>query len=544
VIPAISGWTARVFACTAAALIMGASTGCLRRETPVEAGIRTQVLHRGLGADLSDLDPHLATQTADYSVLSALFEGLVAEDPIDLHPVPGLAQSWDVSPDGLVYTFRIRPDARWTDGRPLTAMDFVESWRRVLTPSLGAENANLLFVIEGAEAYNRRAAGFSQVGLSAPDTRTLRVALERPAAYFLSMLSSPAWLPVPLATIAKYGDPVRRGDPWARPGRIVSNGPFVLESWKAGQEIVVRRSDTYWDRANVHLSAIHFHAIDSLDAEERAFRAGQLHVTEALPPAKLDAYRRDNPRVLRIDPLLGTYFYRLNVKRPGLADPRIRRALGLAIDRVTLVDRILHGQIPASSFTPAGLGAYQPGAGQDYDPAAARSLLAAAGHASGRGLPVYELLYNNSETHRLVAEALQEMWRRELGVRIRLVNEDPMSVLDARRTGAYDILRSSWIADYADPSAALELWRSDSGNNFTGWSSVEYDGQLFTAARTQDPGARNAQYALAEHELLVSAPILPIYHYTHVFLLAPSVRGWHPTLLDHHPYKAVSLEGP
>ena len=518
------------------------SAGCSRNETNVGDGDRSQVLHRGIGPDLSDLDPQLATQTADYTVLSSILEGLVSEDPVDLHPVPGVAESWDVSPDGLTYTFHLRPGARWSNGDPVTSGDFLASWRRMLTPGLAATNASQLFLVRGAEAFYRGGPDFSTVGLGVPDPRTLTVVLEHPAPWFLSMLSGPAWMPVPIKTVSKYGPVGLGGNPWAAPKSWVGNGPFVLKAWRHGQEIVVVSSPTYWDAAHVTLREIHFHEFDSLDAEERAFRSGQLHVTEAIPPSRIDAYRRDEPSLLRIDPLLGTYFLRVNVMRPGLGDARVRLALALAVDRPAIVEKVLRGgEQPAYSFTPPGLGGYVPDPVQLGELDQARRLLAESGHKGGEGLPVLDLLNNNSETHREIAEAVQEMWRRDLGVKVRLVNEELKSTEEARRSGAYDLLRSSLIADYADPSAFLETWRGNSGNNFTGWSNADYDALLLAAERTADAEARNALYAKAERLLLADAPVIPLYHYTHVFLIRRSVHGWNPTWLDHHPYKDVWL---
>jgi oligopeptide transport system substrate-binding protein len=531
-------------ALAAALAVSAALLGCSRGAN-VKSGDASQVLHRSIGPDLADLDPHLYTQTSYYTVLSALLEGLVAEDPVDLSPVPGVAQRWEISPDGLRYTFHLRPDARWSNGEPVTSEDFVGSWRRILTPSLGATNASQLYVIEGAEAFNRGVSDFSQVGLKATDSHTLSVTLEHPAPWFLTLLSSPAWLPVHLPTLMKYGGVADRGNAWAVPGKWVGNGPFNLESWRRGQVIVAKRSTTYWDAAHVRLSAIHFHAFDSIDGEERAFRAGQIHITETLPPDRIEAYRKDAPELLRIDPLLGTYFLRINVRRPGLNDARIRLALTLAIDRSALVERLLHGgQKPAFAFTPPGMGGYTPDLPEAKPLDQARRLLAEAGHPGGAGLPPFDLLFNSSETHRTIAEAVQEMWRRDLGIQVRLVNEDVKVKEEARASGNYDLLQSSWIADYADPSAFLDIWRSDSGNNFTGWANADYDAYLFTAARTPDAAARNALYSKAERLLLSEAPFIPLYHYTHVYLIRPSVHGWYPTLLDHHPYKGVWLGDP
>ncbi len=517
--------------------------GCARRDRPVESGNRDQILHRGLGHDLAGLDPHLATQAGDYDVLSALLEGLVAEDPVDLHPVPGVAERWEISADQLTYTFTLRANARWSNGDPVTAKDFVQSWRRMLTPSLGADNAQLLFLLQGAQAFHQGQASFAQVGVVAPDAHTLRVTLEHPAPYFLAMLNHPAWFPVHLPTIQRYGDVADRANPWAEPGRFVGNGPFNLVSWRSGQEIVVTKSTTYWDAAQVRLQGIHFHAIDSVDAEERAFRAGQLHVTSALPPDKIATYRRDNPQFLRIDPLLATYFYRLNVTQPFLNDARVRRALALAVDREALVAKILRGgQRPAYAFTPPGTAGYTSAAALPTDFTGARRLLTEAGYPGGRGLPPFELLFNSSETHRVIAEAIQEMWRRELGIEVRLVNQELKGTLEARRAGHFQILRSVWNGDYVDPSSFLDIWRTGSGNNYTGWSSPAYDSLLFEAARTTDAVRRDGLFQQAEALLLEDAPLIPNYHYTHVFLLQPSVQGWYPTLLDHHPYKQVWLQ--
>ena len=526
----------------ALAALLAAAAGCSRVGSNISTGDAGQVLHRSIGVDVADLDPQLASQAGDYSVLSSLFEGLLAEDPVDLHPVPGVAENWSGSADGLTYTFHLRGDARWSDGKPVTAGDFVASWRRILTPELGATTASQLYLIKGAEAFNRRGASFSDVGVSVPDPRTLIVTLEHPASWFPSVLSSPAWLPVPLPTITRCGPATRRGNPWAAPGTFVGNGPFTLVSWRHGQEIVVARSPNYWDAARVRLREIHFHAFDSLDSEERAFRTGQVHLTDAIPSARIEAYRTDDPGLLRTDPLLGTFFLRINTRRPGLDDPRVRLALALAVDRTAIVNRILlGGQAPAHSFTPPGLDGYAPEAVQRDDAERARRLLAEAGHPGGRGLPTFQLLYNTSEANKEVFEAVQEMWRRELGIAVQLVNEELKSTEEDRRAGSFDLLRSSWIADYVDPSAFLEMWRSDSGNNFTGWSNPDYDALTASAAHNADPAARLALLARAESLLLREAPIIPLYHYTHVYLIRPSVHGWNPTWLDHHPYKAVWL---
>jgi oligopeptide transport system substrate-binding protein len=519
--------------------------GCGKRETIVEAGDRAQTLHRGIGYEVVDLDPQLVTSVAEQSVIASLFEGLVREDAHDLHPVPAVAESWEASPDGLHYTFHLRANARWSDGTRLTAGDFVASWRRTLTPGL-SENASLLYVLQGAESYCRGATSdFSTVGATAPDPLTLRVTLEHPAAYFLSLLCHMAWMPVPLRTIAAHGSTTQRGNPWTKAGNLVGNGPFTLTRWQPDRAIVVRKSKTYWDASHVRLQEIWFYPIDSVDAEERGFRAGQLHITDSLPVSRIDAYRRASPPVLRVDPYLATYFYRINTQRAFLSDPRVRRALAMAVDRRAIVDKLLRGgQSPAAAFTPPGMEGYDPGPLLPTDFAAARALLAAAGHPGGSGLPVFHLSLNNSETHRLIAEAVQQTWQRELGVRVDILNQENKTMLAARRTGDYELMRSDWVADYPDPSTFLDVWRGNSGNNYTGWTQPDYDAALFAADRTADAAERRKLWLKAETELLNAAPIIPIFFYTHAFLLRPSVQGWYPNPLDHHPYQEVWLAAP
>ncbi len=521
-----------------------AAAGCGKRESAVERGIREQVLERGAHADVSDLDPHTAVTITEIDVATALFEGLVAEHPQTLQPVPGVAERWEVSPDGLNYTFHLRANARWSDGSAVTADDFVQAWRRVLTPALAAPNATLLYVVQGAEAYHKGATTeFGEVAVKATSPQTLRVALEHAAPHFLSLLAHPVTYPVPLAAIRKHGGEADRSNRWTRPGSLVGNGPFVLKAWRPNQEIFVAKSPTYWDAATVRLNGIRFHPSDSIEAEERAFRAGQLHLTYVLPFGKAEAYRRDAPHLLRMDPYLDTYFLALNTARPPLDQEPVRRALALAVDRNALVNQVLRGgQTPATALTPTGLPGYTPPSGDGYDPDAARRLLSAAGFPRGERLPAIEILFNTSENLRLIAEAVQEMWRRELGLTVRLVNQERKVVLSERRAGNFQVLVSDWVGDYLDPSTFLEPWRSDATNNYTRWSHAEYDTLLFTAARNPDPATRAEQLAKAEALLLQAAPLIPLYYNTHTFLLHPSVKGWHPTLLDHHPYKHVWLE--
>lgn len=524
------------------ALILQA--GCGRRETRVEFGNREQVLFKGNGTEPADLDPQIVTGVTEHHTIMALMEGLVTEDPVDLHPVPGVAERWDISADGRVYTFYLRKDAKWSNGEPVTAQDFWESYKRILTPSLAAEYAYMHFVVTNAEAYNRgEITNFDEVGYKVLDEHTFQITLANPTAYFLSLLNHTSWFPVHLPTIRKYGKPYERGNKWTRPGHYVGNGPFVLDQWRVNAVIVAKKSPTYWDRDTVRLKEIRFYPIDSLDTEERAFRSGQLHITDSMILTKIEVYKAKHPELIHIDPYLGTYFYRINVTKPPTNDKRVRQALAMSIDRKAIVEKVMRGgQLPAYNLTPPGTAGYVSRAQITNDIAAAKKLLAEAGYPNGKGFPPLELLYNTSEAHRAVAEALQQMWKLNLGIEVQLVNQEWKVYLDSQRTLNYHVSRAGWIADYVDPNSFLDMWLTDGGNNETGWSNAEYDRLIAEASRETDPERRLEIFQHAEAILLDEMPIIPIYFYTHVALRRPEVKGWHPTILDNHPYKYVYLE--
>jgi oligopeptide transport system substrate-binding protein len=520
------------------------NTSCQRPETAVEKGNRLQILHKGNGKEVQDLDPHIVNGVSAFNVLSALLEGLVSEDPRDLHPVPAVAETWEISLDEKTYTFHLRHEARWSNGDPVTARDFVDSYQRILSPALGSDVAYMLYPVANAEAFNTgKITDFSQVGFRTLDDWTLEITLASPTPYFLSLLSHYSWFPVHLPTIRKYGPAFERGSRWTRPGRFVGNGPFALEEWRLNDRIRVKKSPTYWDAKTVGLNAIVFHTIDSNDVEERAFRSGQLHVTDSIPVNRIDRYRREHPELLRVDPYLGTYFFRVNVTRPALNNRLVRRALAMAIDRQAIVENVWRGgQLPAGCFTPPNTAGYTCDSSIPYDPNGARKLLSDAGYSDARGLPPIEILFNSSENHKLTAEAIQQMWRKELSVNAALVNQEEKVYFDSRRQMNYQIIRSTWIGDYNDPNSFLNIWTTGGGNNQTGWSNANYDRLISEAEKTADQTARHAAFQKAEAILLDDAPVLPVYFYTHAFLTHPSVKGWFPTILDHHPYKHVHLE--
>lgn len=508
-------------------------------------GRKLMVWNVGNGAEPQDLDPQVVTGVPEHKILMGLFEGLVSEDPKDLHPVPGMADHWSISDDGLVYTFHIRDNAKWSNGDAITAQDFVDSYKRMLTPAFAAEYSYLLWFVKGAEDYNKgKTDDFSQVGFKATDPQTLQVTLKQPVPFLLRIIASHyAWYPVPTKVIAKFGGLTEKATPWTRPGNIVSNGPFQLKEWSPNQRIVLERNPHYWDAKTVKLDQIRFFPTEDISTEERMFRTGQLDKTNELPNSKIDSYRREHPESLRIEPWLGIYFYRINVTRPPLNDKRVRRALALAIDRESLVKNVTRGdQQPAYAVSYPGTAGYTPKAHLEGNIAEARRLLAEAGFPDGKGWPHVELLYNTSENHRAIAEAIQQMWRQNLNIDVQLTNQEWKVYLDSQDNMDYWIERAGWIADYVDPNVFLEIFTSDNLNNDTGWANPQYDKLYAQALAAKTEEERYAIYQKMDALLVDELPIIPIYYYTRVYALNPKVKGYWPTLLDNHPYKYIYIE--
>jgi len=513
------------------------------KKTHVSEGTRNQILHMGNGTEPQGLDPHIVTGVPEHRIISALLEGLVNENPRDLAPEPGTAESWTISEDQKTYVFHVRPNARWSNGEAVTAHDFVYSWKRLLSPGLGAEYAYQLFCLKNAERYYRgELKDFSEVGVRAVDDRTLRVCLSNPTPYFLSLLTHFSTFPVHQATIERFGKIDDRTSQWTRPGNFVGNGPFILQKWELNKIIVVEKNPHYWNADAVRLKEIHFHPIDNLLTEERMFRSGQLHITLSIPSEKIEGYRKNSPELLRITPYLGTYYYLINTQRRPFDDPRVRRAFAMSINRRQIVEKVTKGgQIPAYAFTPPNTRGYTPEAAIPYDIEGAKRLLAEAGYPDGKDFPQSELLYNTSEGHRKIAVAIQQMWKSGLNVSVTLANQDWKVYLNSRKNKDYDLARAGWIGDYPDPNTFLDMFVTDGGNNHTGWSNQTYDSLIAKAAQTIHQEKRYRIFQEAERILMEEAPIIPIYTYTSAFLIHPDVKGWYPNILDHHPYPYVYL---
>lgn len=526
------------------ALAASVLAGCGKRETAVDVATREGRFLIVTSADPQTLDPHVATGFPEYQVFIALLEGLMVMDPVTCEPRPGVAESWEISSDGTVYTFRLRDNARWSNGDPVTAEDFVYSARRILSPALGAEYASFLHYLKNARAFNEgKLKDAAQIGVRAVDARTVEYTLEHPTSYFLSLLTHQSYMPVHRKTVEAAGKFDDRSSPWAKPGTFVGNGPFTLVSWQTNQRLVTRRNPHYHGAAEVRLNAVEFMPMENADTGDRSYRAGQVHVTDVLPMTRLAVYREAKRPDFITQTFLGTSFLNLNVERPPLTDPRVRRALSLALDRQTLVDRVTRGhQVPARSFTPPGTAGFEPPPAPIFDPVEARRLLAEAGFPGGAGMPPIEGIYPTADTARTMLEAIQEMWRRELGIEVRVTNLEWKVFLDTLSKRDYQIGFMSWIGDYIDPNTFLSVMRSNSGNNRTNWKSSAYDGLLDRADLTTDRAARYALMGEAEKLLTNDQPIIPLWHLNRTYLLHPSVRGFTPNLLDLHSYKHIWLE--
>lgn len=533
----------RLLAVVAACALLAA---CARQETPVERAHAARTLLLSNPAEPQTLDPHLVSAATEFDLVVAFFEGLCVLDERTSQPQPAAAERWAVSADGLTWTFHLRAGLRWSDGTPLTAADFVASWRRALSPALAAEYASLLHPLKNAAAINRGdEPDATRLGAEALDDRTLRLHLEQPTPYLPALTALPVWMPVPLPAIAPHGAPEERGTDWVRPGRLIGNGPFQLAAWTPNARLVAAKNPHYWDAATVRLDGIEFRITESVEVDERNFRAGQIHVTAGLPAPKIAAYRRDQPDVLRIDPFLQAIFLRFNTTRPPFTDARVRRALSLAIDREALTAQALRGgQTPARSFTPPGLAGYTARAQVPTDFAAARRLLAEAGYPDGHGLPPIELQVRNDPDQPRVAEVLQAEWRRELGVTLSITQLEQKTWVANQQSLAYTLSGAGWIGDFVDPVTFLDLFTGAGGNNWTGWNNPAYDALIAEAEHRTDPAARHEAFQRAEALLLAEAPVAPLFFGVRAYLIHPAVRGWEPSLLGQHQYKKVYLQAP
>ena len=517
--------------------LASASAGCAERKAAHEPA--APVLRLSQRNEPADLDPATAALPDDFFIIRALGEGLVVPTPAG--PVPGAAERWELSTDRLAWTFHLRTGGRWSNGEPVTADDFLASYRRALSPVTAAPKAELFYPVKNAREYvSGQISDFSSVGFRAPDARTLVVTLARPATGFLAYAASGPWIPVNPRAVGRWG---RR---WTRPGSNVGNGPFVLQEWVPNQRISVRRNPYYRAAATIRIAGIQFVRFDDGDSEERAYRTGNIDATMALPATKLETYARERPAELHRMPLAETRYLAFNTQRRPLDDPRVRRALSLAIDRGRIVRDVLQGgQAAADRLIPPALdsvpGAPEPRFRSAGDPDEARRLLAEAGFPGGRGFPRMEV---SGWTNTPVIEAIQEMWKKNLGIATDVAVREARVHVAALRAGAYDIGFITLIPDVADPLSVLENFTSESPNNYPRWIDPPYDALVEAAAGDGDPASRAARLEAAERRLLDACPLAPVYFNAKNWAMQPSVRGWREDALWQRYYPDLWMELP
>ncbi|WP_114392266.1 peptide ABC transporter substrate-binding protein [Oleisolibacter albus] len=503
------------------------------------------ILNRGNQAEPTSLDPHKGTDTQSSRIAYDLFEGLMTFGP-DGKIIPGVAERWEISADGLVYTFFLRADSVWSDGTPVTAEDFVFAWRRLVDPKTTSDYAYFLWPVKNAEAISNGKAPLEALGAEAAGPKTLKVTLERPTGYFLTSLIHRTTYPVSKANAEKFGAD------FIKPGNLVSNGAYVLTEAVPQSHVTVVKNPKFREAASVRIDTVNFFHTDSPETELRRFRAGELDLVQMAPVTQVDWLRQNMPEAMRFYPVLGNRYLAFNMtKEPFKSNPKLRQALALAVDRQILVDKVTKsGELPEMTFVPSGIPGY---ASPDLDmlkmtqaerDALARTLVAEAGYGPGGKPLAIDILHSTSESVRKTMVAVASMWQSKLGAKVTLNNQEWKVVL--QKAGEKDyagVVELGWIGDYPDPYTFLKLFHGGVGKmNRSGYANPAYDALLDKANLTVDPAARMALLAEAETLLLTDAPMLVQYHTTYRNLVSPKVKGWVESPMGVQPSRYLTVE--
>jgi oligopeptide transport system substrate-binding protein len=504
-------------------LSLATISGCTDR-----SAVTANTLQRAIPTDPETLDQHKARTTQAADILRDVSEGLVSYSP-DGELVPAAATSWDLADDGLTYTFHLREDAKWSNGDPVIAEHFVAGVERLIDPETAAFYAEFLSDVSNIEAA---------------DDLTLVLTLRRPTPYLLSLLTHPATFPIHTPSLAEHGDG------FARPGKFVSNGAYVLDAWVPGSVVSLRRNEHYWNNAATSIDKVNYHILVQDSSELNRYRTGELQITSTVPPDNFAQVQAELADELHVSTYLGVYYYGFNLSRPPFKDnPELRQALSMAIDREQLTTKVTgRGEAPAYSWVPPGANNYEPpalsysGMTQAERNRVARNLYKAAGYGEDNPLQI-ELRYNTSDTQRRVAVAIQSMWKETLGVETTLVNEEFQVLLANIRQGDItQVFRSSWIGDYDDAHAFLKILESDNPANSPGYESEEFDSLMQRAAIQTDLDSRRLYLEEAERVMLADHPAIPIYFYVSKHLVSPEIEGWGDNVLDYHYSQHLSFK--
>jgi len=499
------------------------------------------VLHRGNGEEPESLDVHKSSSTEAGHVLRDLGEGLVGYTP-EGELVPATAESWAVSGDGIEYVFTLRTGARWSNGDPVTADDFVYSYRRLVDPDTAAVYVQSIAEVDNAEAIMAGEAEPDTLDVEAVDSQHLKIRLRRPVPYFISLLTHPSMFPVHRASIEAHGDA------HARPGNLVTNGAYRLLDWQVGAYIEIERNPFYWNNANTAIDRVRHYVTPEPMVELNRYRAGELHITRTIPPESFAQMKAERPDEVRVSPALGIYYYGFNMTKPPFADsPRLRQALSMAVDRETIVEIVGRGEQAAWSFVPEGTANYEPSAyswatmTQPERNHIARQLYREAGFSDDKPAE-FEIRYNTHETHRQIAVAIQSMWRNVLGANVTLINEEFQVLLaNMQAREVTQVFRANWNGDYNDAHTFLSTLETGNPANFTGYSNEDFDELMEHAATQTDPGRRKLYLEEAEREMLDDHPLIPIYFYVNKNMVSPTIRGWGDNVLNYHYSRHLSF---
>jgi oligopeptide transport system substrate-binding protein len=496
----------------------------------VPAGVQLaekQTLVRNNGAEVQSLDPHKIEGVPESNVNRDLFEGLLVTD-VDGHPAPGVAEKWE-NKDFKVWTFHLRKDAKWSDGTPVTAEDFVYSWQRLANPNTASPYASYLQYghIANIDDIIAGKKPVTDLGVKAIDANTFEVTLSEPVPYFYKLLVHPSVSPVPKSAVEKFGEK------WTQPANIVTNGAYKLKDWVVNERMVLERNPQYWDNAKTVINQVTYLPISSEVTDVNRYRSGEIDMTYNNMPIELfQKLKKEIPKEVHVDPYLCTYYYEINNQKAPFTDVRVRTALKLALDRDIIVNKVKNqGDLPAYSYTPPytdGMKLVEPEWfkwSQEKRNEEAKKLLAEAGYTADKPL-TFNLLYNTSDLHKKLAIAVASIWKKNLGANVKLENQEWKTFLDTRHQGTFDVARAGWCADYNEPTSFLNTMLSDSSNNTAHYKSPAFDKIIGDTLKVTDDAQRAELYAKSEEQLDKDSAIVPVYYYVNARLVKPWVGGY------------------
>jgi oligopeptide transport system substrate-binding protein len=499
------------------------------------------VYNRGSNGDPQSLDPHKTSTVEEANILRDLFEGLVAQDK-DANLIPGVAESWTTSADGKTYTFKLRSDAVWSDGSPVTADDFVFSWQRVVDPKTGSEYASMAYPVLNAEEINGDKAKPETLGVKAVDKQTLEVTLKGSTPYFLEMLTHQAMYAVNPENVKKFGDD------FVKPGNLVSNGAFTLKSFTPNDRITLVKNPKFREAASVKLDVVHYVSAEDRSTAMKRLEAGELDSNNDLPTEQLAELEKKFGDQILSGPALGTYYYVFKFKKDPWSNAKLRNAISMVIDRDYLAEKVwANTMLPAYGFVSPGVAGYESrtmeyaSMSQIDREDAAKKIFDELGISPQKPIKA-ELRFNTSENHKNTAVAIQDMLK-PFGIELTLVNTDGKTHYSyLEQKGDFDIARAGWVADYKDPVTFLNLGKTGDGNNYGEYSNAEFDALLDKASTEADPKARMKMLSDAEALMVKDLAIMPLLFYTNRNIVMSKVKGFHENVMDIHPSRFITIE--